>query len=202
MMFTGIVRELGRVDDVERNEAGARLRISGAVASKLATGDSVSVEGACLTVAGLDRGAFEADVMNQTLSLTTLGELTAGDPVNLEPALRAGEPLGGHIVQGHVDGVAEVVSAADDGIARRLGVRVPDGLERYAVEHGSVTLAGVSLTVAAVDGDRLEVSLIPETLERTTLRAATEGKKLNVELDVLARYVERLLGFRDEGSTG
>jgi len=201
-MFTGIVRELGRVDDVERNEAGARLRISGAVASKLATGDSVSVEGACLTVAGLDGGAFEADVMNQTLSLTTLGELTAGDPVNLEPALRAGEPLGGHIVQGHVDGVAEVVSAADDGIARRLGVRVPDGLERYAVEHGSVTLAGVSLTVAAVDGDRLEVSLIPETLERTTLRAATEGKKLNLELDVLARYVERLLGFRDEGSTG
>ncbi|MET0958542.1 MAG: riboflavin synthase [Solirubrobacterales bacterium] len=201
-MFTGIVRELGRVDDVERNAAGARLRISGAVASKLATGDSVSVEGACLTVAGLDGGAFEADVMNQTLSLTTLGELTAGDPVNLEPALRAGEPLGGHIVQGHVDGVAEVVSAADDGIARRLGVRVPDGLERYAVEHGSVTLAGVSLTVAAVDGDRLEVSLIPETLERTTLRAATEGKKLNLELDVLARYVERLLGFRDEGSTG
>jgi riboflavin synthase len=202
MMFTGIVRELGRVDDVERSEAGARLRISGAVAWKLATGDSVSVEGACLTVAGLDGGAFEADVMNQTLSLTTLGELTAGDPVNLEPALRAGEPLGGHIVQGHVDGVAEVVSAADDGIARRLGVRVPDGLERYAVEHGSVTLAGVSLTVAAVDGDRLEVSLIPETLERTTLRAATEGKKLNLELDVLARYVERLLGFRDEGSTG
>jgi riboflavin synthase len=202
MMFTGIVRELGRVDDVERNEAGARLRISGVVASKLATGDSVSVEGACLTVAGLDGGAFEADVMNQTLSLTTLGELTAGDPVNLEPALRAGEPLGGHIVQGHVDGVAEVVSAADDGIARRLGVRVPDGLERYAVEHGSVTLAGVSLTVAAVDGDRLEVSLIPETLERTTLRAATEGKKLNLELDVLARYVERLLGFRGEGSTG
>ena len=201
-MFTGIVRELGRVDDVERNEAGARLRISGAVASKLATGDSVSVEGACLTVAGLDGGAFEADVMNQTLSLTTLGELTAGDPVNLEPALRAGEPLGGHIVQGHVDGVAEVVSDADDGIARRLGVRVPDGLERYAVEHGSVTLAGVSLTVAAVDGDRLELSLIPETLERTTLRAATEGKKLNLELDVLARYVERLLGFRGEGSTG
>jgi riboflavin synthase len=200
-MFTGIVRELGRVDDVERNEAGARLRISGAVASKLATGDSVSVEGACLTVTGLAGGAFEADVMNQTLSLTTLGELTAGDPVNLEPALRAGEPLGGHIVHGHVDGVAEVVSAADDGIARRLGVRVPDGLERYAVEHGSVTLAGVSLTVAAVDGDRLEVSLIPETLERTTLRAATEGKKLNLELDVLARYVERLLGFRGEGST-
>ena len=196
-MFTGIVRELGRVDDVERNEAGARLRISGAVASKLATGDSVSVEGACLTVAGLDGGAFEADVMNQTLSLTTLGELTAGDPVNLEPALRAGEPLGGDIVQGHVDGVAEVVSADDDGIARRLGVRVPDGLERYAVEHGSVTLAGVSLTVAAVDGDRLEVSLIPETLERTTLRAATEGKKLNLELDVLARYVERLLGFKE-----
>jgi riboflavin synthase len=196
-MFTGIVRDLGRVDDVERSVAGARLRISGAVASELATGDSVSVEGACLTVAGIDGGSFEADVMNQTLSLTTLGELAAGDPVNLEPALRAGEPLGGHIVQGHVDGVAEVVSAADDGIARRLGVRVPDHLERYAVEHGSVTLAGVSLTVAAVDRDRLAVSLIPETLERTTLGAATEGKKLNIELDVLARYVERLLGLRE-----
>jgi len=198
-MFTGIVRELGRVESIERSEAGARLRIAAELATELATGDSVSVEGACLTAAAIDAGAFEADVMNQTLELSTLGELGPGDPVNLEPALRAGDPLGGHIVQGHVDGVGEVVAAVEDGIARRLGVRAPGGLERYLVERGSVTVAGASLTVAGLDGDRFEVSLIPETLERTTLGTASEGKKLNIELDILARYVERLLGFKDEG---
>jgi riboflavin synthase len=200
-MFTGIVRELGRVESVERSDAGARLRIAAELASGLAAGDSVAVEGACLTAAAPGDGGFAADVMNQTLSLTTLGELEAGDRVNLEPALRAGEPLGGHIVQGHVDGVGEVVASVDDGIARRLAVRLPDGLERYVVEHGSLTLAGVSLTVAGLDGARVEVSLIPETLERTTLGAAGEGTRLNLELDVLARYVERLLGFRGKGST-
>jgi riboflavin synthase len=198
-MFTGIVRELGRVESIERNEAGARLRIGAELAEAVATGDSVSVEGACLTAAGIDAGGFEADVMNQTLALTTLGELGPGDPVNLEPALRAGDPLGGHIVQGHVDGVGEVSSVAEDGIARRLAVRAPDGLERYLVEHGAVTVAGASLTVAGLDGDRFEVSLIPETLERTTLGAASEGTRLNIELDILARYVERLLGFKNEG---
>jgi riboflavin synthase len=197
-MFTGIVRELGRVESIERNEAGARLRIGAELAEVLATGDSVSVEGACLTAAATGAGAFEADVMNQTLALTTLGELGPGDPVNLEPALRAGDPLGGHIVQGHVDGVGEAVAVAEDGIARRLAVRAPDGLERYLVEHGSVTVAGTSLTVAGLDGDRFEVSLIPETLERTTLGAAAAGKRLNIELDILARYVERLLGFTDQ----
>jgi riboflavin synthase len=196
-MFTGIVRDLGRVESIERNDAGARLRIGAALAEAVAAGDSVSVEGACLTAAAIDAGAFEADVMNQTLALTTLGELGPGDPVNLEPALRAGDPLGGHLVQGHVDGVGEVVSVAEDGIARRLAVRAPDGLERYLVEHGSVTVAGASLTVAGLDGDRFEVSLIPETLERTTLGAASEGTRLNIELDILARYVERLLGFTD-----
>lgn len=198
-MFTGIVRELGRVESIERSEAGARLRIAAELATELATGDSVSVEGACLTAAAIDAGGFEADVMNQTLELSTLGELGPGDPVNLEPALRAGDPLGGHIVQGHVDGVGEVVAAVEDGIARRLGLRAPGGLERYLVERGSVTVAGASLTVAGLDGDRFEVSLIPETLERTTLGTASEGKKLNIELDILARYVERLLGFKDEG---
>lgn len=200
-MFTGIVRELGRVERIERNDTGARLRIAAELTSELATGDSVSVEGACLTAATIDAGgAFEADVMNQTLALTTLGELGTGDPVNLEPALRAGDALGGHIVQGHVDGVGEVASVAEDGIARRLAVRAPGGLERYLVARGSVTVAGASLTVAGLDGDRFEVSLIPETLERTTLGAASEGKKLNIELDILARYVERLLGFKDQGS--
>ncbi len=139
--------------------------------------------------------------MNQTLSLTTLGDLAPGDRVNLEPALRAGEPLGGHLVQGHVDGVGEVVSTAEDGIARRIRVRLPDGLERYAVEHGSMTVSGVSLTVVRARRRRVEVSLIPETLERTTLGESAAGDSVNVELDVVARYVDRLLGFKEKGSS-
>lgn len=202
-MFTGIVQELGAVERIESGGEGARLRIGAELAASLREGDSVAVEGCCLTVSGLEPRAFEADVMNQTLSLTTLGDLGPGDPVNLEPPLRAGEPLGGHIVQGHIDGVGEVLDVRDDGIARRLAVRLPDGLERYAVEHGSVALAGVSLTVASLDGDEaaIEVSLIPETLARTTLGAAVAGTRLNVELDLIARYVERLLRFQQEGTS-
>ena len=197
-MFTGIVKELGRVEAVERSEAGVRLRVGASFAGALREGDSVAVDGACLTAVELSSQAFAADVMNQTLSLTTLGELEAGSPVNLEPPLLAGEPLGGHIVQGHVDGAGEVASVVEDGFARRLRVRLPGGLERYAVEHGSITLAGVSLTVAALAEDWIEVSLIPETLERTTLGDVAEGDRINLELDLLARYVERLLGFRKE----
>jgi riboflavin synthase len=196
-MFTGIVQELGTVRRLETGEGGVRVEIGADLAGGLREGDSVSVEGACLTATALGPDWFAADVMNQTLSLTTLGELQAESSVNLEPALRAGEPLGGHIVQGHVDGVGEVVGVTEDGFARRLRVALPDGLERYAVEHGSITLAGVSLTVAGLDGGEIEVSLIPETLERTTLGAAAAGKRLNVELDVVARYVERLLGFKE-----
>jgi riboflavin synthase len=192
-MFTGIVREIGAVDQVDRSSGGARLRIAAGLASELDPGDSVSVAGACLTVASRGDGAFEADVMNQTLSLTTLGDLEPGGRVNLEPALRAGESLGGHLVQGHVDATAEVVSARDDGIARRLEVRVPAPLRRYLVEHGSVTVDGVSLTVAALTNEGFEVSLIPETLERTTLGAAAAGGRVNLEVDQIARYVERLV---------
>lgn len=199
-MFTGIVRELGEVQAIERTEAGARLRVGASFAGALRTGDSVAVDGACLTATELDPGGFAADVMNQTLSLTTLGELEPGSRVNLEPALTAGEPLGGHIVQGHVDAVGELVSVVDDGFARRLRVRLPDGLERYVVEHGSITLAGVSLTVAALAEDWIEVSLIPETLERTTLGDRAQGDRVNLELDVVARYVERLLRFDQEGN--
>ncbi len=197
-MFTGIVKELGSVASIDHGDAGARIAITASFAGELAEGDSVSVSGACLTATRLSAAGFEADVMNQTLSLTSLGELAAGDPVNLEPALRAGDPLGGHIVQGHVDAVGEVRSVAEDGFARRVRIGVPDGLERYLVEHGSVTVAGVSLTVAALDADWFEVSLIPETLERTTLGAAAEGTRVNLEFDVVARYVERLLGFNKE----
>lgn len=200
-MFTGIINELGTVESVERDGAGARLRIRAGLAAGLAEGDSVSVEGACLTAAAPETGAFEADVINQTLSLSTLGHLVPGDRVNLEPALRAGDPLGGHLVQGHVDGVGEVVSVTEDGIARRVRVRLPGGLGRYAVERGSITLAGVSLTVSGLGGSWVEVSLIPETLERTTLGEAAAGDSVNVELDVVARYVDRLLRFRYEGSS-
>ena len=200
-MFTGIVREIGTVSSIERSDDGARLRIAARVAGELAGGDSVSVAGACLTAAALGDGHFEADVMNQTLGLTTIGALVVGDRVNLEAALRAGEPLGGHIVQGHVDGVGEVAEAREDGFARRLRIVVPEGLERYLVEHGSVTVAGVSLTVAGLGDDWFEVSLIPETLERTTLGAAAEGGAVNLELDVVARYVERLLRFNQERET-
>jgi riboflavin synthase len=194
-MFTGIVREIGRVEAVDRCEDGARLRIAATFAGELSDGDSVAVSGVCLTVAACDGDSFEADVMNQTLGLTTLGELEAGDPVNLEPPLRAGEPLGGHLVQGHVDCRAEVLAATDDGFARRLRMKLPPEHLPLVVEHGSVTVDGVSLTVAELTDDGFEVSLIPETLERTTLG---DRKTVNVELDVVGRYVERLLRFKQE----
>jgi riboflavin synthase len=198
-VFTGIVREVGTIEGVERGDAGARLRVAAGLATELAEGDSVAVSGACLTVAKREDGAFEVDVMNQTLLLTTLGELEPGDLVNLEPPLRAGEPLGGHLVQGHVDGKGEVRAVAEDGFARRVAVDVPAELRRYLVERGSVTVDGVSLTVAGVTAEGFEVSLIPETLERTTLGALGEGGRVNLEMDVVARYVERLVqGFEEK----
>jgi len=199
-MFTGIVQELGTVAAIDRGDGGVRLRVTATFAGDLSEGDSVAVSGACLTAVRLDGDSFEADVMNQTLGLTTLGDLGEGDRVNLEQALRAGDPLGGHIVQGHVDAVGEVRSVTEDGFARRVRIGVPDGLERYLVEHGSVTVAGVSLTVAALDADWFEVSLIPETLERTTLGAVEEGGRVNLEFDVLARHVERLLRLNEKGT--
>jgi riboflavin synthase len=191
-MFTGIVSELGVVESVEAGDDGARLRVRAGLAAELAPGDSVSVEGACLTAAVAADGAFEADVMRQTLELTTLGRLRRGGAVNLELPLRATDRLSGHIVQGHVDGVAQVIDASRDGIARRLRLRLPSELMPYVVERGSVALAGVSLTVATLGEDWIEVSLIPETIERTTLGGAEEGSELNVECDVLARYVRSL----------
>jgi riboflavin synthase len=192
-MFTGIVRELGTVEAVDRDGDGARLRVRADLARDLADGDSVAVAGVCLTVSGHDEAGFEAAVMNQTLSLTTLGALEPGHPVNLEPALRAGDELGGHLVQGHVDGAGEVLEAADDGFARRLRIGAAPDIVRYLVERGSVTLDGVSLTVASLGEDDFEVSLVPETLERTTLGGAAAGSRMNVEVDVVARYVERLV---------
>lgn len=198
-MFTGIVRELGEVERIERGEGGARLRIRAALTGELRPGDSVAVSGACLTVAELAGDAFEADVMRPTLELTTLGALAPGGYVNLEPAVRVGEPLGGHIVQGHVDGVGEVAGLAAEGIARRLEVVVPPGLRHYAVERGSVAIDGVSLTVSDLRTEGIEVSLIPETLQRTTLGTLAPGDRVNLEMDVVARYAERLVqSFMEE----
>ena len=195
-MFTGLVAAIGAVERIESDPAGARISIASELAGELAEGDSIAVSGVCLTATGLRAGAFDADVMNQTLELTSLGELSAGARVNLEPALRATDRLGGHIVQGHVDAVGRVSELIDDGFARRVRVELPGDLQRYVVERGSIALDGVSLTVAALDGSTIEVSLIPETLERTTLGDAAVGARINVEVDVIARHAERLLqGF-------
>ena len=202
-MFTGIVREMGTVEGIERSDAGARLRVRAGLGRELAPGDSVSVSGACLTVAAAGDGAFEADVMNQTLSLTTLGDLDPGRRVNLEPALRAADPLGGHLVQGHVDGTGEVVAVDEDGFARRVRITAPAELRRYVVERGSVAVDGVSLTVAELAGDAFEAALIPETLARTTLGGLAEGDRVNLEVDPIARYAERLMqGFVDPERKG
>ena len=192
-MFTGLVQEIGSVASVDGDKGGSRLRIETKLSGELAEGDSISVGGTCLTAARIENGAFEADVMGQTLSLTTLGGLQPGDAVNLELALRASDRLGGHIVQGHGDGVGEVAAVEEDGFAQRVRVRLGADLMRYVVEKGSIAVNGVSLTVVDVDADAFSVSLIPETLERTTLGNAAPGAPVNLEVDVVAKYVEKLV---------
>lgn len=192
-MFTGLIQDVGTVDSVERTDDGARLRISTPLASELALGDSIAVNGCCLTATAVGDGSFETEAMNQTLEVTALGAIETGSRVNLELAMKASDRLGGHIVQGHVDGVAEVLDAREDGFARRVRVELPDQLRRYVVDKGSITLSGVSLTVADLGDSWAEVSLIPETLERTNLGEATPGSRLNVECDIVAKYVERLV---------
>jgi riboflavin synthase len=197
-VFTGIVKELGTVEAVDRSDEGARFAFRATFAGELENGDSVAVNGVCLTVTDRTDSGFSADVMNQSLGLTSLGSLEQGAHVNLEPALKAGDALGGHIVQGHVDCTGEVAATMADGIATRVRISVPERYRRYFVEHGSVTVDGVSLTVALLTDDGFEVSLIPETLERTRLGSTQKGDKVNLEFDVIARYVERLLQFGDK----
>ncbi|MFN2611828.1 MAG: riboflavin synthase [Solirubrobacterales bacterium] len=192
-MFTGLVADIGRVEAVDSAGGGARLRITTSLAAELADGDSVSVGGACLTATSIAEGSFGADAMNQTLDLTTLGELGPGDQVNLELALRASDRLGGHIVQGHVDGVGTVTEMTEDGFARRLRVNPPAELLALIVERGSIAVDGVSLTVSGLDRESFEVSLIPETLERTTLGKLAPGTRVNLECDVVARYLQRMI---------
>jgi riboflavin synthase len=192
-VFTGLIQDVGRVERVDAGEQGARLRIATSLAPEIDRGDSIAVAGTCLTATAVDANGFSTDAMNQTLTVTALGAIEAGAGVNLELAMQAADRLGGHIVQGHVDGVGEVVSVADDGFARRLRVALGPDLLRYAVEKGSIALSGVSLTIAALGEDWVEVSLIPETLERTNLGDLRPGGTLNVECDIVAKYVERLL---------
>lgn len=192
-MFTGLVEATGTVAAVEQLEAGVRLSVATPLAAELADGDSVAVNGVCLTARGSGDDWFSADVMAETLRRSSLGPLVTGDTVNLELPVRAGGRLGGHVVQGHVDGVGEVASTTDEGFARIVRVAAPKPLLRYVVEKGSIAIDGVSLTVSSVDAEAFEVSLIPETLERTTLGALDPGRTVNLEVDVLAKYVEKLL---------
>jgi riboflavin synthase len=192
-MFTGLIQEIGTVEALDAGDDGATIHIATALSAEIALGDSVAVDGVCLTASEAGATGFAAETMNQTLKLSSLGDLEQGGRVNLELAVRASDRLGGHILQGHVDGVGEVIAVEDDGFARRLRVGLGPDLLRYAVERGSIGLSGVSLTVSSLGDDWLEVSLIPETLERTTLGEASVGARLNVECDVVAKYVERLV---------
>jgi len=192
-MFTGLVQDIGSVESVEGGADGARLRIATKLGGQIRLGDSIAVNGVCLTATEADADGFATEAMNQTLEVTVIGALERGARVNLELATRADERLGGHIVQGHADGSGRVLEVTEDGFARRVRVEIPPELLRYVVDKGSVALNGVSLTVANLGETWVEVSLIPETLERTNLGDAAPGDPLNVEVDVLAKYVERLL---------
>ena len=192
-MFTGIIEELGTVDSLSPGTDPARLRIrSPHVLEGIALGDSIAVSGCCLTVTAVEGEHWSADVISTTLAATSLGDLAAGDTVNLERCVRADGRLDGHIVQGHVDGVGEVVGREEDAGTTLLRLALPGGLARYVVAKGSLAVDGVSLTVAAIDGDEVTIGLIPETLSRTTLGRRAVGDRVNLEVDVLAKYVERL----------
>jgi riboflavin synthase len=191
-MFTGLVAGMGSISAVEQDGDGARLQVATPLGGELAQGDSVAVNGVCLTAVDPTPEGFRADVMAETLRRSSLGPLGRGDGVNLELPLRAGDRLGGHIVQGHVDGTGTVESATDEGFARLVRIAAGPDVLRYVVDKGSIAVDGVSLTVASVDDAGFTVSLIPETLERTTLGGAASGRVVNLEVDVLAKYVEKL----------
>ena len=195
-MFTGLIQAVGEVSAIKREETSARLEISSPeIATQIAQGDSVSVNGVCLTVVSFDESKFAVDVMVQTLNLTSTGSLEVGSPVNLELATRTADRLGGHIVQGHVDGVATVFNISADSQWTRMDISIPKDLMRYVVAQGSICVEGVSLTVGELNdpADQISVWLIPETLAKTNLSKKAIGDKLNIEVDVLAKYVERLI---------
>lgn len=194
-MFTGIIEALGKVVEVEPKGGDVRLTIDSGTMdiSDVTLGDSIAVNGVCLTVVQLDGSRFAADVSGETLSLTSIGELTAGSPVNLERAMLSGSRFGGHMVSGHVDGMAEVVSRTSDARSERFRIRAPRALARYIAHKGSVTIDGASLTVNTVDGCEFELNIIPHTLEMTIIGNYQPGTRVNIEVDIIARYLERLL---------
>jgi riboflavin synthase len=192
-VFTGLVAAVGIVAAVDSTSDGVRLTLETPLARDVAEGDSVAVNGVCLTAVGICGDRFGADVMHETLRRSSLGGVAAGSSVNLELSLRAADRLGGHIVQGHVDGLGAVAAVREDGFARVVTIQAGSEVLRYVVEKGSIAVDGVSLTVARVDADGFDVSLIPETLARTTLGTASAGTEVNLEVDVLAKYVEKLL---------
>src|SRR3954470_1661375 len=192
-MFTGLVETTARVRSVDPDGDGVRLEVETPLAADLSQGDSIAVNGVCLTAVEPSETAFSADVMAETLRRSSLGPLAKGDSVNLELPLRAGDRLGGHMVQGHVDGTGTVADTRDEGFARLVRIAAAPEVLKYVVEKGSIAVDGVSLTVAAVDSSSFTVSLIPETLERTTLGQAAPGRLVNLEVDVLAKYVEKLV---------
>ena len=194
-MFTGLIADVGEIVGLERSGEGVRLTVATALATELSEGDSVAVNGVCLTATGIDAdaGAFAAEVMNETLKLSSLAVARPGGSVNLELPLRPTDRLGGHVVQGHVDATGTIVAATPDGFSRRVEIAAPAEILRYVVRKGSISVDGISLTVAALSDRSFTVSLIPETLERTNLGAAEVGTVVNLEVDVLAKYVERLV---------
>lgn len=198
-MFTGIVQRVGRLVEVlpRAGDVTLRIDVSGFPAERLMLGASIAVNGVCLTITGVEAGLAAFDVSRETLSLTTIGALAPGARVNLEPALTAADPLGGHLVSGHVDGIGEVMSIAPDARSTRMSFRVPAGLQRYVARKGSLCIDGVSLTVNEVRADRADINLVPHTLDATIMGDYRPGTRVNLEVDLIARYLERLLDARE-----
>jgi riboflavin synthase len=192
-VFTGLVEDIGTVTGIESGADGATLQIGTTLATEIAPGDSVAVNGVCLTATTVGDDGFSAEAMAETLRRSSLGALVPGAGVNLEPAVRAGARLGGHIVQGHVDGTGTIAAVRPEGFARLVTIAAGPDVLRYVVEKGSITIDGVSLTVARVTDEAFDVGLIPETLERTTLGDAAPGRIVNLEVDIVAKYVEKLV---------
>jgi riboflavin synthase len=195
-VFTGLIADLGLIEELHRDESGATLVLHTVLAPEIGEGDSVAVNGVCLTATEIDADGFTAQAINETLRRSSLGFLSARDTVNLELALRADGRLGGHIVQGHVDGIATITEIREDGASRVISLQLAPQLARYLVEKGSVALDGVSLTVSSIEEHGFSVSLIPETLTRTNLGRVAVGQRVNIEVDILAKHVERLMEAR------
>jgi len=203
-MFTGIIEAVGEVISLDSKGGDKRVHINAAKLdmSDVKLGDSIAVSGVCLTVIEIDKNSFAADVSGETLAHTTLGKLTKGDRVNLEKALTPSARLGGHMVSGHIDGVAEVVSSEKDERSIRFQLRAPAELQHYIARKGSVCVDGISLTVNSVKGDEFDLNIVPHTLDHTTMSEFKPGRKVNLEVDVIARYLERLLTKTDDGEPG